>query len=270
LEITMSLARTLSLVVIFLGWFPAPAAAQPSAAVLISPSSDVVGSTITFTWHSVAGATWYHFWLGKADTSLVSEHWYTAAHAGCADGGTCAITQTPPLTAGAFLWHIRTWNNSGYGPWSAATMFTVRAIVQGWSSLLPPSRRFTLTLNQQAALDNETGLVWELAPNPGAFTWYNAVVYCLDKNVGGRGGWRLPTAHEVRSLIDPSRSAPALPAGHPFTLGTIDSIFYSETTLPADSANAIVLLLSPGILGSGAKTAGSRVWCVRGGTGPTQ
>ena len=40
--------------------------------------------------------------------------------------------------------------------------------------------------------------------------------YAYNKNVGGRGGWRLPTVEELRSLIDLRRAIPALPSGHPF------------------------------------------------------
>ena len=36
--------------------------------------------------------------------------------------------------------------------------------------------------------------------------------------MGNRKGWRLPTAQELASLLDPgATSGPRLPAGHPFT-----------------------------------------------------
>jgi hypothetical protein len=55
---------------------------QPTAPTLISPSADVTGSTIAFSWQSVPNATWYQLWLGTVDASLVMEQWYTAEHAG--------------------------------------------------------------------------------------------------------------------------------------------------------------------------------------------
>jgi hypothetical protein len=48
--------------------------------------------------------------------------------------------------------------------------------------------------------------------------------------VGNRKGWRLPTIQELASLLDPSvafTGVPALPIGHPFTLG---SVFYWSAT----------------------------------------
>jgi hypothetical protein len=101
------------------------ATAQPGAVALISPVSDVNGTTIAFTWQSAPTATWYHFWLGKADTTLVMEQWYTAAHAGCETGGTCTITVTPPVTAGAFIWHIRTLQSLNRGRISERLSFPV-------------------------------------------------------------------------------------------------------------------------------------------------
>jgi hypothetical protein len=245
----------------------ASATAQPGAATLISPSSDVNSTTIAFTWQSAPTATWYHFWLGKADTSLVMEHWYTAEHAGCASGGTCAITVTPPVTAGAYIWHIRTWSGAGYGPWSPAHLFTVREVVQAWSGTLPPSRRFTVVLNGQAVLDNETGLVWQR--NAGAFTpkrWSSVQIDCVLAYIGGRSGWRVPSIAELKSLIEPTANTPALPVGHPFLLPA-ERNYWSQTQLTG-SGTYWVVSIDSGNAGSSPDDAAIlyRTWCVRGGT----
>jgi len=69
-----------------------------------------------------------------------------------------------------------------------------------------------------AVLDRETGLVWEQSPDTDTRNWFNALVHCYQREVGGRKGWRLSTIEELASLVDTSNSSPALPTGHPFTL----------------------------------------------------
>src|SRR5205807_1369275 len=66
-----------------------------------------------------------------------------------------------------------------------------------------------------AVLDRETGLVWEQSP-ANSHTWQNARYQCTNLTTGGRKGWRLPSVHELASLIDPNQSSPTLPPGHPF------------------------------------------------------
>jgi hypothetical protein len=250
-----------------------PALSQPPAAILTSPSADVVGTTIAFTWQSAAGATWYHFWLGRPNTSLITEQWYTAEHVGCATGGTCTMTVTPPVGAGPYIWHVRTWGPSGYGAWSPALMFTVKDPAQAWAGKLPPSRRFTRVLDDGGVLDNETGLVWERVPAETHLNWGLAVLGCYFKTIGGRKGWHLPTIRDLESLIDESRARPALPPGHPFELGSItdaDLWFHTQTVHPNDAASVLPVSLVNGVFGVTVKSSERRAWCVRGGTGPLQ
>jgi hypothetical protein len=249
-----------------LGVVATSAVAQPGEATLISPSSDVNTTTIAFTWQSAPTATWYHFWLGKVDTSLITEQWYTADHAGCASGGTCAITLTPPLTAGVYIWHIRTWSSAGYGPWSALSMFTVRDVAQAWTGMLPPSRRFTRVLNNFGVLDNETGLVWQRDPYPFDVTFYTGQLICSSAGVGARHGWRVPTLAELKSLFDTSVNNQYLPAGHPFSL-TAPRIFWT-TTESAQTANlyfAVDFDNGSTHVSPNNSDATRKAWCVRGG-----
>src|SRR5512145_3053761 len=85
--------------------------------------------------------------------------------------------------------------------------------------------------NNEAILDRETGLVWERRPSTQPVQWPNARLFCAQKAVGGRGGWRLPSFAELASLIDPSVTStaqPRLPAGHPF-LDVQASSYWSAT-----------------------------------------
>ena len=124
--------------------------------------------------------------------------------------------------------------------------------------------------NSAAVLDRETGLVWEKAPSAGVHTWVFVSFNCAQLDLGGRGGWRLPTIQELRSLVDPTQSDPALPSGHPFTnLDTNLAIYWSATTSPFDSSDAVVVSFQTGGIGLLSKSSTAptnpRAWCVRGG-----
>src|SRR5713101_5028569 len=70
--------------------------------------------------------------------------------------------------------------------------------------------RFTVLTNfsSAAVLDRETGLVWEQSPATTTHTWSAARSQCADRTVGGRKGWRLPSVHELASLVDPNNVDP--------------------------------------------------------------
>lgn len=241
---------------------PAVAAAAPGAATPIAPSGEVTGTTIAFSWQSEPTSTWYLFWLGKGTpTALVMQTWYTAEQAGCAGGGTCTITVTPPVNAGGHVWFVQTWNASGTGPWSAAMVFSVKDPVQNWSGTLPNARRFTLAIGSEGVLDNETGLVWERTPSNAMLTLAFAQLQCLTTTRGSRKGWRVPTFAEIATLTD---GAYALPAGHPFT--GISGAFWTQTAV-IDSTNRYVMQFDGGPA-TASPGASARVWCVRAPSTP--
>src|ERR1700737_1483516 len=108
-----------------------------------------------------------------------------------------------------------------------------------WDQTLPSSTRFIVlsNMNSDAVLDRETGLVWEKSPDATPGNWYDAQLTCMDKTVGNRDGWRLPTVQEVKSLVDRTRPTPALPAGNPFP-GVQSDGYWSATTRADDAARA--------------------------------
>jgi hypothetical protein len=127
-----------------------------------------------------------------------------------------------------------------------------------------PSRDKT----EDVVLDKETGLVWERVPNAERKTWDAAIVYSYAKAVAARKGWRLPSIEELLSLVDPTRSNPTLPGGHPFVNVGIDYFYWSSTlgmsSLPTyawgynfGNANTSNVL----------KVTNCYVWLVRGGSG---
>jgi hypothetical protein len=137
-----------------------------------------------------------------------------------------------------------------------------------WDQTLQSATRFIILSNfaSAAVLDRETGLVWERSPATATMPWGAATFNCIDKIVGGRKGWRLPAIAELMSLVDPSESGPALPAGHPFT--TVLSAQYWSASIPP-GASIVSSAWSVGLLrGDQAGvidiSAAHHVWCVRG------
>lgn len=123
--------------------------------------------------------------------------------------------------------------------------------------------------NSAAVLDRETGLVWERSPSTTLVSWFSTTPHCSqDTRVGNRMGWRLPSLHELTSLIDPATSF--LPAGHPFSnvknqywsaTRVVDTTggpnFFAWSVAFAGSNQIVPLLLDDQVY----------VWCVRGGQG---
>jgi hypothetical protein len=121
----------------------------------------------------------------------------------------------------------------------------------------------------KAVLDKETGLVWERSPSPtNNFLWDSARFHCLGRTTGSHKGWRLPSIHELQSLIDPARTGPALPAGHPFVLPQpIVNVHWTATTNAGTNTQTWFVNVDNGSVDDYAlkATGEGNAWCVRGG-----
>ena len=118
-----------------------------------------------------------------------------------------------------------------------------------------------------AVLDRETGLVWEQSPVTTTDTWIGARRVWINKNLGGRKGWRLPSTPELASLVDPNAtSSPFLPAGHPFT-NVQSAFFYWAATTNAVNPTTVtwVVNFNDGDVTPGSKASSFNVWCAHGG-----
>jgi hypothetical protein len=139
-----------------------------------------------------------------------------------------------------------------------------------WDQKLATNRFVILAnWNNEAVLDRETGLVWQVTPGTGSSygidsNWYGATMNCAGVGTGGRYGWRLPTYHEISSLAD---ATGALPNGHPFQVGD-RQLFWTTTFWPSDSDYALIRsIVVPALMNGDRVTASANVWCVRGGQG---
>jgi hypothetical protein len=133
-----------------------------------------------------------------------------------------------------------------------------------WSQVLPAAERFQAVLNGAAVLDNETRLVWERSPVVGLQDWTNADASCVQKTVGNRKGWRLPTAAELASLVEPSLVNPSLPSGHPFSNVQLFG-YWTASAVAFNVSFGAVVDFSDGHVGFVDKDDSRFVWCVRGG-----
>ena len=121
--------------------------------------------------------------------------------------------------------------------------------------------------------DNLTALIWLKNANCfGARNWANALSdanalasgSCGLSDGSIAGGWRLPNANELHSLIDLAQSDPALPAGHPFT-GVQLNLYWTSTTVDYQPAGVVVVAMSNGAPIGAVKGGFLYVWPVRGG-----
>jgi hypothetical protein len=142
-------------------------------------------------------------------------------------------------------------------------------VTQNQGKALSAARRFVILLafNSAAVLDQETDLVWERSPQTTSATWSVARRTCIDKDVGGQKGWRLPLLQELTSLVDPSIAppGPTLPPGHPF-LTVQSTVYWSATRVDEDARGSWAVHFG---LGGGATfinwAHSVQVWCVRDG-----
>lgn len=134
-----------------------------------------------------------------------------------------------------------------------------------WDQTLPAATRFIVltNLNSDAVLDRETGLVWERTPTSATDTWFNSLDACAFLTVGGRKGWRLPSVHELSSLVDPTAANPALPSSHPF--GNVQNATYWTASIRVGSTAWIVDMASGVPTFTGGTSGPYNRWCVRGG-----
>ncbi len=149
--------------------------------------------------------------------------------------------------------------------------------LQSWSQKIDDAdKRFKVLedFNDEAVLDKETQLVWELSPgdidgdgdvdNADKKPWIRAIIECAMLEVGGRKGWHLPMREQLATLVDTSNSNPALPTLHPFQ--NVQNNAYWSATSEASAPGAVwIVLFTSGLVTFGPKTDPRFIWCVRGG-----
>ncbi len=233
-----------------------------------TPGSTLTGSTETFSWAD-GGSVVTEWWL-YVGTSPGERDIYNSRSLGTATSDTVSVL---PIN-GATL-HVRLWFRIN-GEWKG-TNFTYTAFASGgsggglsamppWDQVLPAAERFVLVMGGKAVLDKETGRVWEQSPDTEQRTWEDAMLTCVNRHVGGRQGWRLPSVFELGSLRDGSvsPSTPQLPVGHPFS-NIHKAQYWTSTTDSTDPLEAYQIRFQGGPTDPIDKTFKTFTWCVRSG-----
>ncbi len=90
-----------------------------------------------------------------------------------------------------------------------------------------PADRYTV--DTATVLDTKTKLAWQRDVSATPRSWDDAHSYCGDLALDG-GGWRLPSVSELQTLVDETRSGPAVdPKAFP---STPSDYFWTSSLLP--------------------------------------
>jgi hypothetical protein len=130
-----------------------------------------------------------------------------------------------------------------------------------WSRLghadAPPGR---YTIQSATVYDTKTKLTWQQDVAPSTYTWSAAQSYCTGLNLNGTG-WRLPSVKELLTVVDETRTSPAIDsAAFP---NTPVAAFWTSSPLAGDPSSAWYVSFGYGNTGTAAVTSTNQVRCVR-------
>ncbi|MFC1591221.1 DUF1566 domain-containing protein [Thermodesulfobacteriota bacterium] len=112
--------------------------------------------------------------------------------------------------------------------------------------------------------DNVTGLEWQQA-TAGTYTWEEAFAYCDTLNLGEHDGWRLPTIHELATLVDSSIAYPGPTINTTFFPDTVAHVYWSSTSQTTETAFNVYFMNGGISHGNVLKTMNYSVRAVRSG-----
>ena len=121
--------------------------------------------------------------------------------------------------------------------------------------------RYVETLIKKDIWDTETGLVWRREPEPGAYTFEEALARASRVAEETGQAWRVPTVEELFTLLDSSKTYPA--STFP---GMPDWGFWSSSPYVDNASYAWFVSFGSGLVGSGYHANTSAVRLVRGGS----
>jgi len=131
-------------------------------------------------------------------------------------------------------WDVNFNNGGGYDGSKSNGTYYVRAVRGGQCG----SFGNFVANGDGTVTDTDTGLMWQQATAPGAYTWQQALSYCENLTLAGYPDWRLPSVNELQSIVDYSRYDPAINTD--YFPNTVSSFHYylSSTTYAYSPGNA--------------------------------
>jgi len=121
-----------------------------------------------------------------------------------------------------------------------------------------PAGRYTIA--NETVYDTKTELTWQQAVPSTKYTWADAKTYCAGLNLASTG-WRLPTAKELQTIVDESRTNPSIdPNAFP---STPSDHFWSSSPARGSSSYAWYVHFSLGNTSSNGVSNTYYVRCVR-------
>jgi hypothetical protein len=122
-----------------------------------------------------------------------------------------------------------------------------------------PSGRYTFPASG-TVYDTRTQLTWQRAVDAGAYSQSAASTYCTGLSLAGTG-WRLPTKAELETIVDYTRSNPAIdPTAFP---STPSAYFWSSSPYVASGGFGWLVSFNYGYSSSSDASGTIRVRCVR-------
>ena len=128
-----------------------------------------------------------------------------------------------------------------------------------------PAGRYVVTnggTSSGTVYDTKTKLTWQQIVPSTTYTWANAKTYCagVGASLGGTG-WRLPTVKEFQTIVDDSRTNPAIdPKAFPSTPA---GSFWSSSPVAGSSSLAWAVYSGNGLTGNHDVSYTDYVRCVR-------
>ncbi len=117
------------------------------------------------------------------------------------------------------------------------------------------------TSSGDVVLDKVTHLMWQRNVDPTSRSWDDAQTYCACLTLGGYHDWRLATRIELVSIVDFTKSDPAIDvAAFPATPG---DYFWTSSPLAGSASTAWYVYFFDGNTHSGGTDSAYRVRCVR-------
>jgi hypothetical protein len=125
---------------------------------------------------------------------------------------------------------------------------------------LPHPARYVAEEN--TVRDEVTGLVWEQATLGSETTWEGARARCASLTLDG-GGWTLPTRIELVSLVDPTRTNPAIAPEISLVAVTASLLFWTASPSASEDSLAWAVDFGVGQAVLAPKSTRALVRCVR-------